>query len=260
MMNSQIHVRLFSSILTSALAVVSMSAFLAPTASAAEDQVVTSSRSFKGQQSRYASLLKEAAATSVDSDSSWGGVENLEVPKTESQAEKDAKARAEAEVQAQQAREQAAAASRASAGRTSSAQSESSEDTDSSSSAAVDPSAVTAPTSASGAAVVSYALQFQGVPYVYGGTTPSGWDCSGFTSYVYRQFGLEIGRTDADQRAYAVAHGVKVTNPEPGDLMWKSGHVGIYIGGGQMVHASTPSTGTIVSSASYANFEYYRII
>ncbi|TPF96733.1 hypothetical protein EP30_06050 [Bifidobacterium sp. UTCIF-39] len=260
-MNSQIHVRLFS-ILTSALAVVSMSAFLAPTASAAGDHVVTSSRSFKGQQSRYASLLKEAAATSVDSDSSWGGVENLEVPKTESQAEKDAKARAEAEVQAQQAREQAAAAaSRASTGRTSSsAQSESATATDSSSSAAVAPSAVTAPTSASGAAVVSYALQFQGVPYVYGGTTPSGWDCSGFTSYVYRQFGLEIGRTDADQRAYAVAHGVKVTNPEPGDLMWKSGHVGIYIGGGQMVHASTPSTGTIVSSASYANFEYYRII
>ncbi|KAA8829309.1 peptidoglycan endopeptidase [Bifidobacterium tissieri] len=257
-MNSQIHVRIFS-ILTSALAVVSMSAFLAPTASAAGDQVVTSSRSFKGQQSRYASLLKEAAATSVDSDSSWGGVENLEVPKTESQAEKDAKARAEAEVQAQQAREQAAAASRTSAGRTSFAQSESAEATDSPS-AAVNPSAVTAPTSASGAAVVSYALQFQGVPYVYGGTTPSGWDCSGFTSYVYRQFGLEIGRTDADQRAYAVAHGVKVTNPEPGDLMWKSGHVGIYIGGGQMVHASTPSTGTIVSSASYANFEYYRII
>ena len=69
MMNSQIHVRIFS-ILTSALAVVSMSAFLAPTASAAGDQVVTSSRSFKGQQSRYASLLKEAAATSVDGDSS----------------------------------------------------------------------------------------------------------------------------------------------------------------------------------------------
>ncbi|MBT1177360.1 C40 family peptidase [Bifidobacterium callimiconis] len=246
----------FVSTLISACAVVSMSAFLAPTASADSGKVVTSSRSFKGQQSRYASLLKESAATSVDHDSSWGGVESLEVPQTESQAEKDAKAQAEAEAQAQQEREQAA--SRSTERESTSASSSTSESASSSSSS--NATAVAAPTSTSGAAVVSYALQFQGVPYVYGGTTPSGWDCSGFTSYVYRQFGLEIGRTDADQRAYAVAHGVKVTNPEPGDLMWKSGHVGIYIGGGQMVHASTPSTGTIVSSASYATFEYYRIL
>ncbi|OXN00750.1 NlpC/P60 domain [Bifidobacterium vansinderenii] len=231
-----------------------MSAFLAPAASAADTGVVTSSRSFKGQQSRYASLLKESASTSVDHASNWGGVENLEVPQTESQAEKDAKAQAEAEAQAQQEREQAASRSTE---RESTAAGASG---DSSSSSSSSSAAVSAPTSTSGAAVVSYALQFQGVPYVYGGTTPSGWDCSGFTSYVYRQFGLEIGRTDADQRAYAVAHGVRVTNPEPGDLMWKSGHVGIYIGGGQMVHASTPSTGTIVSSASYATFEYYRIL
>lgn len=257
MMKTRIGVK-FVSALASALAVVSMSAFLAPTASAAGDKVVTSSRSFKGQQSRYASLLKESASTSVDHDSNWGGVENLEVPQTESQAEKDAKAQAEAEAQAQREREQAASRSTGRELATESASSGESASSASSSSSAS--SAVTAPTSTSGAAVVSYALQFQGVSYVYGGTTPSGWDCSGFTSYVYRQFGLEIGRTDADQRAYAVAHGVKVTNPEPGDLMWKSGHVGIYIGGGQMVHASTPSTGTIVSSASYATFEYYRIL
>lgn len=58
------------------------------------------------------------------------------------------------------------------------------------------------------------------------------------------------------QRAY----GTLVSNPEPGDLMWMPGHVGIYIGNGMMVHASTPSTGTIISPTSFATFQYYRIV
>ena len=119
--------------------------------------------------------------------------------------------------------------------------------------------AVDAPVSANGAGVVAYASQFQGVPYVYGGTTPSGFDCSGFTQYVYSKFGISLPRIDYQQRVWAQAHGTKVSDPQPGDLMWKSGHVGIYVGNGLMIHAPRPGKSVSIVPV-YASFEYYRII
>ena len=95
-----------------------------------------------------------------------------------------------------------------------------------------------------GQQVADYGLQFLGTPYVYGGNGPSCFDCSGFTSYVYRHFGYTLNRTASGQ----LSNGVSVSKSElqPGDLVFfKDGgskpvsHVGIYIGGGQFIHAST---------------------
>lgn len=111
--------------------------------------------------------------------------------------------------------------------------------------------------------VASIALQYVGYPYVWGGASPAtGFDCSGFTQYVYAQLGLNLPHQSESQRVWAQSNGIQVSavDAQPGDLMWKYGHVGIYLGDGMMIHASTSTTGVIVSSTSYATFEYYRII
>ncbi len=104
-----------------------------------------------------------------------------------------------------------------------------------------------------GASVANYALQFVGNPYVYGGTSlTNGTDCSGFTSGVYRNFGVSLPHSSGAQRACGYAVG-SLAEAQAGDIICYSGHVGIYIGGGQIVHASTAKTGIKVSNASYRN-------
>ena len=118
--------------------------------------------------------------------------------------------------------------------------------------AASSASAAAAPTSSNGAAVVAYAKQFLGYRYAYGGSSPSGFDCSGFTMYVYRHFGISLSHSASAQLNY----GRSVSSLQPGDLVFfrqdsstkRASHVGIYIGGGQFIHASSPSTGVIISS------------
>lgn len=94
------------------------------------------------------------------------------------------------------------------------------------------------PASAVGSAVIEIAARYVGVAYVYGGTTPDGFDCSGFTSYVYAQLGITLPRTSADQ-LYA---GVQVPRDQaqPGDLVWSPGHVGIYAGGNTVIDSPRP--------------------
>lgn len=115
--------------------------------------------------------------------------------------------------------------------------------------------------SSKGQEIADYALQFVGYPYVYGGSSPSGFDCSGFTSYVYRQFGYSLNRSAASQLSNGTP--VSMSELQPGDLVLfkKSGtgskaasHVGIYIGNNQFVHASTSTVGVIVSSLSEAYY------
>jgi len=114
--------------------------------------------------------------------------------------------------------------------------------------------------STNGIEVVAKAKQYIGSRYVYGGVSPSGFDCSGFTSYIYKQFGVNLNRTAAAQ--YSNGTSVSKSNLQVGDLVMfgKSGinHVGIYIGGGQMVHAANPSRGvttdTINSGYYYNNY------
>ncbi|KYN76503.1 hypothetical protein A0J52_12520 [Clostridium sporogenes] len=100
--------------------------------------------------------------------------------------------------------------------------------------------------------VVGYAMQFQGVPYVWGGTSPSGFDCSGFVQYVYRNAaGIELPRDTYGQ--IGAGHRVSQDQLQPGDLVFPhTGHVGIYIGGGQMIHA--PQTGDVVKISSVWKF------
>ena len=105
----------------------------------------------------------------------------------------------------------------------------------------------------SGAAVVAYAKQFLGCKYVYGGMSPSGFDCSGFTSYVYKHFGYSLNRTSSGQRSNGVA--VDKSNLQAGDILCFNGHVGLYIGGGSFIHAANPSKGVIISSLSESYYQ-----
>lgn len=99
-------------------------------------------------------------------------------------------------------------------------------------------------------AVIAYAEQFLGVPYVWGGTTPSGFDCSGLTQYVYRSVGVNLPRTAREQQDAGVQ--ISPSAVQPGDLVFQGNpayHVGIYIGNGQYLHS--PQTGDVVKIAAY---------
>ena len=116
------------------------------------------------------------------------------------------------------------------------------------------------PTGSSGSDVAQFALQFVGNPYVYGGTSlTNGADCSGFVMSVYKNFGVSLPHSSAADRSVgASVNGLE--NAQPGDVVCYSGHVGIYIGNGQIVHASTSKTGIIVSNASYRSILSIRRI
>lgn len=108
--------------------------------------------------------------------------------------------------------------------------------------------------------IVEYAETFLGVPYVYGGTSPSGFDCSGLVYYCYKHFGYSVNRTAASLAYNGVA--VSVSNLQPGDILLFTssgssyiGHTGIYIGNGQFIHA--PHTGDVVKISSLSE-TYYK--
>ena len=103
---------------------------------------------------------------------------------------------------------------------------------------------------ASGQEVIDYACQFIGNPYVWGGESlTNGADCSGFIKSVYANFGISLPHSSvALQRAGSE---VSYENAQPGDIVCYAGHVAIYMGGGQIVHASSPSTGIKTGSATY---------
>lgn len=110
-----------------------------------------------------------------------------------------------------------------------------------------------------GQRIAEYAKGFVGTPYVYGGTTPAGFDCSGFTQYVFRQFGYPINRIAADQGSNGLW--VARENMTAGDLMLFTSdgctainHAGIYVGGGMMVHAAQNGQGVKLSDI---NTDYY---
>ena len=96
--------------------------------------------------------------------------------------------------------------------------------------------------------VIDYAAKFLGVPYLYGGSTPKGFDCSGLVQYVFKNFGITVARTSAKQYSDSVTK-INKSQLQPGDLIFFSGdtpgrvgHVGIYVGNGQFIHAPRPGT------------------
>ena len=224
---------------TSIFAVVAVSALLGaavPAASAGgamADTTVTATRSFPKTTTAKRDFLAEHTSTDIESNADWGGIESLDVPQTESQAEKDQKAQeqAKAEAQAQAAQEQAQAESQAA----------------SRSSERANISVPTAPASATGQALADYALQFQGYPYVAGGNTPSGWDCSGFVQWVFAQFGVSLPHYSGAQMSAGTAVG-SIAEAAPGDIIVNAQHAAIYIGTGMVINALNPAQGTQVTS------------
>ena len=228
---------------TSIFAVVTVSAMLGaavPAASAGNavaGTTVTATRSFPKTTTAKRDFLAEHTSTDIESNADWGGIESLDVPQTESQAEKDQKAQeqAKAEAQAQAAQEQAQA------------QAQTGAPAASRSSARANISVPTAPASATGQALADYALQFQGYPYVAGGNTPSGWDCSGFVQWVFAQFGVSLPHYSGAQMSVGTAVG-SIAEAAPGDIIVNAQHAAIYIGNGMVINALNPAQGTQVTS------------
>jgi cell wall-associated NlpC family hydrolase len=114
------------------------------------------------------------------------------------------------------------------------------------------PSVVPAPAPATHGGVVGIAMQYLGIPYVYGGSSPSGFDCSGFVMYVYAKVGVSLPHNAAAQYGYGTP--VDRSQLQPGDLVFFNGlgHNGIYIGGGSFIHS--PHTGDVVKISSISGW------
>ena len=130
------------------------------------------------------------------------------------------------------------------------------------SSAGYTPRAVPAPVPVNSdvaSALIAYSRQFIGTPYVYGGTSPSGFDCSGFTQYVYAQYGVSLPRTTG-AIASAGYQVVSAADAQPGDLvMWGTRHVGIYTGNGQHIAAHKPGT-PLSEGPLYGSYYFLRVL
>lgn len=111
-----------------------------------------------------------------------------------------------------------------------------------------------APPTVAGSAVLQIAARYVGTPYVYGGATPAGFDCSGFVQYVYAQLGISLPRTASADRYVGTV--VSAADALPGDLIWTPGHVGIYAGDGMEIDAPRPG-GTVQFRAIWQSAPVY---
>lgn len=161
------------------------------------------------------------------------------------------KAESKAEEEARLAREEAERKAAQEAARKAAAKKSSSSSSSSSSNNVQPPVIASGSGSEMGAAVANFACQFVGNPYVYGGTSlTNGADCSGFVMSVYNNFGVSLPHSSAADRSVGASVD-GLSNAQPGDIVCYSGHVGIYVGDGKIVHASTSKTGIIISNANY---------
>jgi len=108
-----------------------------------------------------------------------------------------------------------------------------------------------------GAQVAEIAKRYIGVPYVYGGSTPSGFDCSGFTSYVYAKVGISLPHSSTAQRS--AGRVVSAADARPGDIIWSPGHVAIYLGNGKQIDAPRPGHTIQIRSIWQSNPVFIRV-
>lgn len=208
-------------------------------AATTSNMAVSSVRSFPATTATRRDPTRESVSTDVQSDSDWGGIENLIVPQTKSQAEKDAEAKAQQEEEARK-QAQAQAIQQEEASRS------------------AERTAITPPASKTGQAVAEYAMQFTGYPYVYGGNQPSGWDCSGFVQYVFAQFGVSLPHQSGSQMSVG-SPVASLAEAQPGDILANGSHAAIYIGNGMVMNAMSPSQGTGVAPVSMVMYGSYAI-
>jgi cell wall-associated NlpC family hydrolase len=104
--------------------------------------------------------------------------------------------------------------------------------------AAADVASAAVPQSVAGNAVLEVAARYVGTPYVSGGSTPAGFDCSGFVSYVYAQLGISLPRTSGGIKAAGTV--ISRADAQPGDLIWSPGHISIYAGGNDQIDSPRP--------------------
>ena len=197
---------------------------------------------------KLAKAKQDAAVYTAQVKSQQASIASLqkEIEKKQQEVD-DAKKAVE---QSKEAEKAAAESENSSSGNQGSSDHASSSSSSSSSSGSSGSKSYAPPGSATGANIAKYACQFVGNPYVPGGTSlTDGADCSGFVMSVYKAFGISVPRTSWAQGAYGKE--VSYADAQPGDVIYYGGHVGIYIGGGQIVHASTQKTGIKYSPATY---------
>lgn len=181
---------------------------------------------------------------------------STEFVKAESKAEEEARLAKEA-AERKAAQEAAARAAREAKKKS---QSSSSAPSSSGAEAEIIPAVTSGSGSALGKNVADFACQFVGNPYVYGGSSlTNGTDCSGFVMSVYNNFGVSLPHSSSADRSVGSSVG-GIENAQPGDIVCYSGHVGIYVGDGKIVHASTSKTGIIISNANYRSILSVRRI
>ena len=229
----------------------------------------------EAQQAQLQNMLAEKKATSADYDAQLADMQakaaeyeslieeqNAQIQAIQEQQAAEAAAQAAAEEAARQqeaeaqqaAREAAAESNRQSSSNSSSDTQNSSSNTNSNTNSNKNNSSTTEDTSdnassssGTGQDVVNYAVQFVGNPYVWGGTSlTNGADCSGFIMSVYAHFGYSLPHSSSAMRS--VGRGVSYAEAQPGDIICYDGHVAIYMGGGQIVHASNAKDGIKISS------------
>lgn len=184
--------------------------------------VVSSTRSFPSTTTSRRNLTVES--TSIENTGTWGDVESLNVPRTKSQAEKDA--------EVTRARLEQEAAQNQTVNR-----SEQREPI---------PQIELGSATGTGADVARFATGFQGYPYASGRNTPSGWDCSGFVQYVYSKFGVNLPHYSGAQATVGTPV-ASLSEAQPGDIVANNNHAAIYIGNGMVMNALNPGMGTQIT-------------